>query len=200
MTDYLEQLLDNTAALLERVRKLENSRPAPEQGNGSLSASGTEERTVDRRESEDASERAQYAAQQAETGRKAVSGEGKSDSLRAQQNSGQEREDFREGFSPLLEQLERLERAQAALEGGGAVAGGRPAPAGAARTDYPLSLAGPGRRTAAPVTEELLGWSETQRGLPGRETDLGGALDWTEQADRIFRRDSRRYDGGFYLY
>ena len=23
---------------------------------------------------------------------------------------------------------------------------------------------------------------------------------WAEQADRVFRRDSRRYDGGFYLY
>ena len=23
---------------------------------------------------------------------------------------------------------------------------------------------------------------------------------WAEQADRAFRRDSRRYDGGFYLY
>ena len=28
----------------------------------------------------------------------------------------------------------------------------------------------------------------------------GGGRDWAEQADRAFRRDSRRYDGGFYLY
>ena len=25
-------------------------------------------------------------------------------------------------------------------------------------------------------------------------------LRWAERADRVFRRDSRRYDGGFYLY
>ena len=36
---------------------------------------------------------------------------------------------------------------------------------------------------------------------PG-ETALryGMELDWAERADRVFRRDSRRYDGGFYLY
>lgn len=28
----------------------------------------------------------------------------------------------------------------------------------------------------------------------------GEGRDWAEQADRAFRRDSRRYDGGFYLY
>ncbi len=27
-----------------------------------------------------------------------------------------------------------------------------------------------------------------------------GEMIWAEQADRAFRRDSRRYDGGFYLY
>lgn len=27
-----------------------------------------------------------------------------------------------------------------------------------------------------------------------------GEAEWAEQADRAFRRDSRRYDGGFYLY
>lgn len=35
----------------------------------------------------------------------------------------------------------------------------------------------------------------------GREAlASAGALSWAEQADRAFRRDSRRYDGGFYLY
>lgn len=28
----------------------------------------------------------------------------------------------------------------------------------------------------------------------------GEGIEWAEQADRAFRRDSRRYDGGFYLY
>lgn len=40
-----------------------------------------------------------------------------------------------------------------------------------------------------------------QRALAGRGRSAAeAAQDWTEQADRAFRRDSRRYDGGFYLY
>lgn len=40
---------------------------------------------------------------------------------------------------------------------------------------------------------------------PAEETDPAvppaqGEMRWAEQADRAFRRDSRRYDGGFYLY
>lgn len=35
----------------------------------------------------------------------------------------------------------------------------------------------------------------------GREPlQSNGDLTWAEQTDRAFRRDSRRYDGGFYLY
>lgn len=40
------------------------------------------------------------------------------------------------------------------------------------------------------------GW---QTGLR-RSVRAADELSWAEQADRIFRRDSRRYDGGFYLY
>lgn len=52
------------------------------------------------------------------------------------------------------------------------------------------------------------GWipdGEVQTWTPAEETgpDLpsaSGEMRWAEQADRAFRRDSRRYDGGFYLY
>ena len=36
--------------------------------------------------------------------------------------------------------------------------------------------------------------------LTGGSLGRPGGQGWAEQADRIFRRDSRRYDGGFYLY
>jgi hypothetical protein len=37
---------------------------------------------------------------------------------------------------------------------------------------------------------------ETGTAAPSAQGDMR----WAEQADRAFRRDSRRYDGGFYLY
>lgn len=37
---------------------------------------------------------------------------------------------------------------------------------------------------------------ETGPAVPSAQDDMR----WAEQADRAFRRDSRRYDGGFYLY
>ena len=57
----------------------------------------------------------------------------------------------------------------------------------------------PGRRTAGARLSgaEVPGgdWSGA-----GGELPSSGGTDWVEQADRAFRRDSRRYDGGFYLY
>lgn len=52
------------------------------------------------------------------------------------------------------------------------------------------------------------GWlseGEVRFWTPAEETDpaappVRGEMGWAEQADRAFRRDSRRYDGGFYLY
>ncbi len=96
--------------------------------------------------------------------------------------------------SPLLDQLARLERA--AGFSGGAPA---PEPPSAPKKDggYPLSLVKPGAPDLDPVGAESAGWAGTAgRPLP----PPGGALSWAEEADRAFRRDSRRYDGGFYLY
>lgn len=52
------------------------------------------------------------------------------------------------------------------------------------------------------------GWlpeGEVRFWTPAEETgpavpSAQGEMRWAEQADRAFRRDSRRYDGGFYLY
>lgn len=62
---------------------------------------------------------------------------------------------------------------------------------------YPL----PSRRTQpageldSPPAQPAEGPGEVWR--RARESD---GLDWAERADRAFRRDSRRYDGGFYLF
>ncbi len=112
--------------------------------------------------------------------------------------------DGEERPSALLTQLERLDRAAALpLEGGSA---SRPQ---SGESGNPRSG---GRRTAMPGVEapSVPGWPEVEPGqlgawgsgpVPERDAPLpGGEIRWAERADRAFRRDSRRYDGGFYLY
>ena len=72
---------------------------------------------------------------------------------------------------------------------------------GGVRGGYPWALSGPGRdgllSGGAGGESRDWGWN----GVPARGT--APAVDearWAEWADRAFRRDSRRYDGGFYLY
>ena len=109
------------------------------------------------------------------------------------------------GSYPLLAERERLERAGASAlagpgpgeegaggswQGGGAWERARPG-------ELPLPVRGGGR---SPSLEGGRGswipWLEGE----GRPAPAFGAQDWAEQADRAFRRDGRRYDGGFYLY
>ena len=96
------------------------------------------------------------------------------------------------GQQGQLEQLGRLERAASA-----------PAllQAGAVRT------AGPG---FDPLPAVRTGGGLGPTGSAGEAWRGGGGLEgyaapeeelrWAERADRAFRRDSRRYDGGFYLF
>ena len=67
------------------------------------------------------------------------------------------------------------------------------------RESWPLSLPGPADWTGVP---DAAGAPAVESGMGPGETALryGMELDWAERADRVFRRDSRRYDGGFYLY
>ena len=92
---------------------------------------------------------------------------------------------------PLAAQLEELDRAVSMLS---AVT-----PAGEETGHTTFS---PVRRTrfGPDMTDALAeGWN-TGIGTDGVGPSYGGAQDWAEQADRVFRRDSRRYDGGFSLY
>lgn len=95
--------------------------------------------------------------------------------------------------SPLSIQLEDLDRAVSVLTA--PVPGGRER----ARGSYPISLPqGPSAgQNITDVPDEA--WSGHGT-ADSAGFAYGGKRSWVEQADRMFRRDSRRYDGGFTLY
>jgi len=98
---------------------------------------------------------------------------------------------------PLADQLRQLDRRAAA---GVQAAVGTGRDTGDAERAERRS-AWPAQRGGAVGTDRAALWEERRR-TSARAQDarpLGGG-DWVEQADRIFRRDSRRYDSGFYLY
>ena len=62
-----------------------------------------------------------------------------------------------------------------------------------------------GRTAPAIPAAEWIAGGETPARIPAEEPrssvpPASEEMRWAEQADRAFRRDSRRYDGGFYLY
>lgn len=62
-----------------------------------------------------------------------------------------------------------------------------------------------GRAAPAIPAAEWIAAGETPARIPAEEPrssvpPASEEMRWAEQADRAFRRDSRRYDGGFYLY
>lgn len=105
------------------------------------------------------------------------------------------------GAPALLRQMERLERA-AALSAGNMVLRRR---AGTEVSgNYSASFPGPGAVALPSAGAAVLPGAAVAAGS-GQNAVLSGALSaddahWAERADRVFRRDSRRYDGGFYLY
>lgn len=100
-----------------------------------------------------------------------------------------------ENRSPLSDQLEELDRATSALTA--LVPEGQ----GGAQSPYPISLSPPQAPAADPTTAGAPGEVWSVPGIPsGSDLTYGGTQNWAEQTDRLFRRDSRRYDGGFYLY
>ena len=108
---------------------------------------------------------------------------------------------------PLETQLTQLDRAARWADGplrsglSGPDEGTRPArrrPGGGAGAG-----SAPGR--ALPGEGWEPDWGRAAAGEGGLPYGRGGPgaweeTRWAEQADRVFRRDSRRYDGGFYLY
>lgn len=68
----------------------------------------------------------------------------------------------------------------------------------AARADV-LTRGAAAAQSAGGRTAEDRAWTAMGRAEPG-QTAAGGDLDTAQRVDRAFRRDSRRYDGGFFLY
>lgn len=195
MTDYLEQPEKQENALLEQAKRLEQALSALAlRGETETDAGGVLDRVEDR---ENSAESSAWERQGLDETLLAVAG-GSEPSFTQTPTQGQKEQ----AELPLLARLRQLDRA---LEGPGET---------------------PGNGTeghALRSTERAAGWSQAELGaarrlfnqepsLPqtgwggysnsgGREPlQSSGDLTWAEQTDRAFRRDSRRYDGGFYLY
>ena len=188
MIDYLELTAGEEAdALLERMRQSERSWSGRD---GEGKAQGT---TVVRteRQVEEQGTKTQTELQELETERE--------DHLTWSGCTERETEG-----ALLLAQLDRLERA--VWRGAGTAAAGHSswleeADANGRRMKNIGPVVGNRARGFSSMTEigrstGAVSWPDFERPgpLPGDE------LRWAEQADRVFRRDSRRYDAGFHLY
>ena len=198
MTDYLERLEEESMdALLEQTRRMERilsgliGRTAGEDDVSSPAGQTP-------READEGTHAA--ALESVEEDRELFRTKGEAPLLFQTQGDAGEEERF-----PLLEQLRQLEWAAELPAVGrqteGVSAAGvwsRPWDGQGGSTLLP----GADRRT---MSGDITSLSQSASALAadpaGRENlAYAGALSWAEQADRVFRRDSRRYDGGFYLY
>ena len=112
-----------------------------------------------------------------------------------EENGAQPNAERAEHRVPLSAQLGELDRAVSALN--------ERLPEGRATTrdSYTISLSRPQDLTADSAVAGVSNGTWNGSGAAARaDSSYGGAPSWAEQADRMFRRDSRRYDGGFYLY
>lgn len=205
MVDYLEKIWEHADVLLEQMRRVERGLPGLTGGNGQESRDARGETGNVSRGMEmayDAGKHVNYMenlvykpgdrernpaemANAAADQRKEV--EGEPGPVRRPEENG-ETEEGRRKDTPLAARLERLERA-VSVSSGGVWSRDK---AGSRRLEVP-ALAGPG-------TADIQAPGDPEGGWPGSRPASGGAPDWVEQADRAFRRDSRRYDGSFYLY
>ena len=189
MTDYLARPEEQEDALLEQAKCLEQALYA-------LTAAGAEkipQATADAGE-DLGDHRGKGLFPVGERSRSDTQG------LQLSVSQAWEERQKREDEPALLGQLKQMDRAWEQARG-------RMEPA-----DNPGQLHAGTRKWAQ------AGWEEAARGSSGTaavsgqgqspyaaaQTRLpaptGGEPTWAEQTDRAFRRDSRRYDGGFYLY
>lgn len=207
MTDYLEELLDQAGALVEQVRRMEQSRPglvlAEKTEKSGLAPAERRETGLEKSEVLRPLERTLFrtgrrGAQRvpdAETGEWGVLPDWE-EMPALKTVPGQEAVfSFSSGGTALLDQLKLLERAVSAPGGHSSGTAARTGRSGGGSADWaPLSGGAFPNVNAVPAS----GWP----GGTGLRESVGpaGELGWVEEADRVFRRDSRRYDGGFYLY
>lgn len=196
MTDYLEQPEKQENALLEQAKRLEQALSALAfRKETEADAEGAFDWFEDR---ENGGEIAAWERQrQNELLLAGTAGEGKPSPSQPPAQGQRKQAEL-----PLLAQLRQLDRA---LEGPGETAGNGTEghDLRSAKQAAGWSQAGPGAVRRFFNQDSFL--PQTGRGgefhSGGREPlQSSGDLTWAEQTDRAFRRDSRRYDGGFYLY
>ena len=229
MPDYLEESLEIANRLLEQVRRLERELSGLEQQNAgqeeapsadrlqnrsvSEKAEGVyNEKTVVNRDVEIGDDRISVREDGNPGGKRVANGTdgpaGEPELLRQTLFGGDNvpprvdtlpaaEVDRPKVGAVLASQLEQMDRAAAVPPGGGKSGwdgagrpgGGPVSPAGAPwRTVYPQAAEAPeGERAPVGVAD-------------GVRSNFGSDAGWAERTDQAFRRDSRRYDGGFYLY
>jgi len=227
LTDYLEEILDNAEALLEQVRRMGQGLPGParrmtgemadvspadgeeavpekEPGRRAAveEAEGGTARTADWEDLVYQEERARTEPEERAAGPGPVpEGGDRAPELPRRGRTALEvprrirtpLETAEGETSPLLDQVQRLERAA-----GRAV---QPEPSQGRDTGIPQTAGGLALPRTGPAFPDAPGAPEEGRsGFVRSGVSAAAELRWAEQADRAFRRDSRRYDGGFYLY
>ena len=204
MTDYLELLEEGADALLEQARRLEqalvgrerNREEAGEEGSSPVRSplrgeQAVPERMLLRGETDRPHEGSPEAA---------LESFGALSLSRAQVDTAWEEGQEREETFPLLEQLRRLESVQVLPQAEQSRAGTRAGSAGRRNAWNGLEWGEGLTGVAGEMPSLPQGRENPAFRLPGGGASPGGEAGWAEQADRVFRRDSRRYDGGFYLY
>lgn len=184
MTDYLTQLLDPGADALERALRqaehaLAGGRPKETEGEELSPADGTawaepETEWLDT----DRSPKGKAGLPQKLP--REFTQEAMNTALRGGAQDGIAPEIARPEARPLAGALQRADRS-------------------AAQADVLTRGAAAAQSTGDRTKAEDLARTSMGRAQRGRD-GTGGGLDTAQQVDRAFRRDSRRYDGGFFLY
>lgn len=185
MTDYLTQLLDPGADALERaLRQAENALAGGRPGE--TETEGEELSTV----GGTAWIEPETAAAEADLSLKGQAGlpQGLPREAMQEELNGALRGGTEDGFTAEFAQFEAQPLAGAL----------RQADRSAAQAEI-LTRGAPAQSTGDRTAAENRAWTAMGRAEPGRTTS-GGELETAQRVDRAFRRDSRRYDGGFFLY
>jgi len=215
LTDYLEELLDNTEALLEQVRRLE--RGVSGQASGEETGEG-EAPLPPERPGEEAPPAPKRLKENPRSAPNSVLDSETDKEIASRAEAAEEQaalepperiptplEEEEKAGSVLLEQLEQLDRAAVSASGMGDGTANRSAAWGEAggrgQGGYYASPDGARWGSAYPGAAGTAGegWP-LGAGFGEPASQPAEELRWAERADRAFRRDSRRYDGDFYLY
>lgn len=184
MTDYLTQLLRPEEDALERaIQRAENAL-----AGGRVKKAEAEEEPSSGKEAARAEPETERLETVRSSGERAglplglpreFTQEERSTALRGGAEEGSTPEFARPEAQPLAGALQRADRS-------------------AARADV-LTRGAAAAQSTGDRTAEDRAWTAMGRAEPG-QTAAGGELETAQRVDRAFRRDSRRYDGGFFLY